>query len=309
MPWGAPRRSRGRGQSTTGMFRAGERAAATPFRTRRNARSAASAVGNDGGMRTDVAAALTMSSTAPATALLQIAVDAPAREQLTVLCDGVPVAVEEFRAGEARVHRLELPAGRTTVTYSASVDGGRPPRPVTPAAWAEALRPSRYCPSDQLEGFAATEFDRSLPRRELVAAVAGWVHDRLRYVAGASRPVDTAVDTLLLGQGVCRDYAHLTITLLRALEVPARLVAVYAPGLDPMDFHAVVEADVDGTWCVVDATRLAPTGALVRIGAGRDAADTAFLTQFGGVTFESMTVTATVDGDLPAPDDTPFPLP
>ena len=109
---------------------------------------------------------------------------------------------------------------------------------------------------------------------------------------------------------MCRDYAHLTITLLRALEIPARLVAVYAPGLSPMDFHAVVEADVDGTWCVVDATRLAPTSSLVRICSGRDAADTAFLSLFGGLArFETMTVTATTAGALPAPDDAPFPLP
>ena len=136
------------------------------------------------------------------------------------------------------------------------------------------------------------------------------MHRRLVYTSGASRPVDTAVDTLLAGQGVCRDYAHLTITLLRALEIPARLVAVYAPGLSPMDFHAVVEADVDGTWCVVDSTRLAPTSSLVRICSGRDAADTAFLSLFGGVAqFRTMTVTATTAGALPAPDDAPFPLP
>jgi transglutaminase-like putative cysteine protease len=261
-------------------------------------------------MRTDVAATMTLSSTAPATALLQVAVASPLSEQLTVLCDGEPLAIEETAVGEARVHRVELRAGTTTVAYTAAVDRAGPPRPVTPAAWAEALRPSRYCPSDQLEGYAATEFDRTLPRAELVAAVAGWVHDRLSYVSGSSRPVDTAVDTLLLGQGVCRDYAHLTATLLRALEVPARLVAVYAPGLDPMDFHAVVEADVDGTWCVVDATRLAPVGSLVRICSGRDAADTAFLTLLGGIArFESMTVTATVDADLPGPSTAPYPLP
>jgi transglutaminase-like putative cysteine protease len=259
---------------------------------------------------TDVAATLTVSSTAPATAFLQVAVATPVREQLTVLCDGAPLATEEVLVGEARVHRVELREGTTTVTYSATVDPDGPPRPVTFAAEAEALRPSRYCPSDQLEGYAATEFDRTLPRAELVTTVAGWVHDRLSYVSGASRPVDTAVDTLLLGQGVCRDYAHLTTTLLRALEVPARLVAVYAPGLDPMDFHAVVEADVDGTWCVVDATRLAPTASLVRICSGRDAADTAFLTLLGGIArFESMTVTAVVDGDLPLPATAPFPLP
>ena len=166
-----------------------------------------------------------------------------------------------------------------------------------------ALRPSRYCPSDQLEGFATTEFDRRCRARELVGAVADWVHRRLVYTTGSSRPVDTAVDTLLTGQGVCRDYAHLTITLLRALEVPARLVAVYAPGLSPMDFHAVVEADVDGTWCVVDPTRLAPTdlpGAhLLR--ARRRRHRVPHPARRAGQ-FEAMTVTATTAGALPTPN-------
>lgn len=261
-------------------------------------------------MRIDVAATLTVWSPEPTTALLQVAVADPAAEQLTVLSGGIALEVEEFAAEGARVHRLALNAGNTTITYSASAQTGGTPRKVTPAEWAVAVRPSRYCPSDQLEGFATTEFDRNLPPAQLVAAVAEWVHRRLVYTSGASRPVDTAVDTLLAGQGVCRDYAHLTITLLRALEIPARLVAVYAPGLSPMDFHAVVEADVDGTWCVVDSTRLAPTSSLVRICSGRDAADTAFLSLFGGLAqFRSMEVTATTAGDLPAPDDAPFPLP
>jgi transglutaminase-like putative cysteine protease len=204
---------------------------------------------------------------------------------------------------------LRLSAGDTTISYTAHVDSAGSPREVTPADWTEYLRPSRYCPSDQLEGYATTEFDRTRPRAELVPEVAAWVSDRLVYAAGSSRPVDTAVDTLLLGQGVCRDYAHLTITLLRALDVPARLVAVYAPGLDPMDFHAVVEADVDGVWKTVDATRRAPTSSLVRICSGRDAADTAFLSLFGGqARFGSMTVTATVDGDLPVPSEEPYAL-
>jgi transglutaminase-like putative cysteine protease len=261
-------------------------------------------------MRTNVACLLTVSSPVPARALLQVAVAAPAEEQLTVLTDGQPRQAEEVVVDGARVHRLELSAGETTITYSAQVESGGQPRAVTLAEWAEYVRPSRYCPADQLAGYAATEFDQSMPRAELVARVAAWVHERLVYTSGSSRPVDTAVDTLLQGQGVCRDYAHLTVTMLRALEVPARLVAVYAPGLSPMDFHAVVEADVDGVWKTVDATRLAPTSALVRICSGRDAADTAFLSLFGGrATMGSMEVTATVDGDLPAPSDEPFPLP
>jgi transglutaminase-like putative cysteine protease len=265
---------------------------------------------DDARMRIDVAASLTVSSPAPATALLQIAVARPVTETLTVFSGGRPADVEEFEVDGARVHRFELAPGGTTVTYSASAEDGGAPRRVTRAEEAAALRPSRYCPSDQLEGFATAEFDRTTPRAELVTAVADWVHRRLVYTSGASRPVDTAVDTLLTGQGVCRDYAHLTVTLLCALEIPARLVAVYAPGLSPMDFHAVVEADVDDTRCVVDATRLAPTCSLVRICSGRDAADTAFLTLFGGVAqFETMTVTATTAGPLPGPGAAPFALP
>ena len=63
-------------------------------------------------------------------------------------------------------------------------------------------------------------------------------------------------------QGVCRDYAHLVVALLRAVNVPARLVSVYAPGVYPMDFHAVAEAFVEGQWRVVDATLLAPRQSL-----------------------------------------------
>ena len=57
--------------------------------------------------------------------------------------------------------------------------------------------------------------------------------------------------------------------------------------------------------CVVDATTLAPRQSLLRIATGRDAADTAFLTNFGGhLLLESTVVTAVVDGDLPVDDIT-----
>lgn len=139
----------------------------------------------------------------------------------------------------------------------------------------------------------------------LLAAVSSWVGTRLRYVPGSSGPTDGAVQALLRRQGVCRDYAHLVVALLRALDVPARVAAVYAPGLEPMDFHAVAEAAVDGHWRVVDATLLAPRSGLVRIAAGRDAADTAFLSMYGGAaTLLGSAVTAVLDGDLPADDVT-----
>lgn len=123
---------------------------------------------------------------------------------------------------------------------------------------------------------------------------------RLSYEPGSSGPIDGAVDTLLAGAGVCRDFAHLVVALLLAVNVPARVVSVYAPGLHPMDFPAVAEAFVEGQWRVVDGNLLAPRQTLVRIATGRDAADIAFLDNHNGaITLNRLMVTAVAEGNLP----------
>jgi transglutaminase-like putative cysteine protease len=156
-----------------------------------------------------------------------------------------------------------------------------------------------------LELTARAEFQSIESPAALVAAVSSWVGTRLSYRAGSSTPTSGAIDTLLQREGVCRDYAHLVAAFLRALDIPARIVAVYAPGLSPMDFHAVVEALVDEQWWVVDATLLAPRSSLVRIATGRDAADVAFLSTYGGaVNLLEIDVSAVVDGALPGDDVT-----
>ena len=133
--------------------------------------------------------------------------------------------------------------------------------------------------------------------------MASWVGVNIAYVPGATRPIDGAVATLLGRAGVCRDFAHLTAALLRANGVAARTVSVYAPGLDPMDFHAVVEAAVDGRWWVVDPTCLAPRQSMVRIATGADASDTAFLTSVrGAIDLDVLEVAATASPDLPLDD-------
>ena len=123
---------------------------------------------------------------------------------------------------------------------------------------------------------------------------------RLNYVPGSSDPIDGAVDTLLAGAG-CAATSHTWWSRCCVPSTcPPALVSVYAPGLYPMDFHAVAEAFVDGHWRVVDATLLAPRQTLVRIATGRDAADTAFLDNHGGaISLNKLSVTAVVDGDLP----------
>jgi hypothetical protein len=65
-------------------------------------------------------------------------------------------------------------------------------------------------------------------------------------------------------------------------------VSAYAYGLNPPDFHAYIEAFLGGHWILFDPTRLAPQSSFVRIGHGRDAADTSFATIFGGAVMNKM---------------------
>jgi len=256
-------------------------------------------------MRRDCSAELALTAAGPARLVLSVAAQAPTlavTETLEVTQDGRPLAVTEVADPHGiRLHLVDVTEGAVRVSYRARVDGRAEPLEVTPLDEVVYLRPSRYSESDTLGPTAMREF-RGLTATDLLFGVSSWVGDRLRYVPGSSAPTDGAVQTLLAGEGVCRDYAHLVVAFLRALNVPARLASVYAPGLDPMDFHAVAEAAIDGRWCVVDATTLAPRSSLLRIGSGRDASDTAFLSVHGAVvTLDDLTVTAIVD-ELPDDD-------
>jgi transglutaminase-like putative cysteine protease len=259
-------------------------------------------------MRRTVSAAMDLDVTAISDLVMAVSVTAlpglTVDERLVVERDGSPLEVQELiEATGTRLHLAHADVGTVTIRYDATVEGTAEAAPVEQLDLIAYRRPSRYCESDQLLPTAHAEF-QGLEGKPLLDAVSSWVGAQLRYIPGSSKPTDGATETLLARQGVCRDYAHLVVALLRALDVPARLVAVYAPGLDPMDFHAVAEAYIDGAWHVVDATALAPRSTLLRIATGRDAADTAFLTTIGGlVALRMLHVTATVD-ELPSDDMT-----
>jgi len=226
-------------------------------------------------------------------------------EALLITLDGDEVdAVEHDDEYGSRLHRISLTrSGTLDLSYRATV-GDSAPQHASTVETIRFARPSRYCESDRLVAFARSEF-AGVDGPDLLNAVRNWVNARLSYVSGSSRGTDGAVQTLLAGEGVCRDFAHLVCALLRACEIPARVVSVYAPGLDPMDFHAVAEAAIDGEWFVLDATGLAPRAAMVRIATGRDAADTAFMTTRGGpIELTDMEVVATVEGAFPTDDPT-----
>lgn len=266
-------------------------------------------------MRWTVGCHLGIEVVAETTVVLQIAPVATDGRQidevLDVQVDGRPLPVRRIDGDHGGVaHVVTSPPGNLTVDLRSTVVEATPAPGVEPDRELSHeqltyLRQSRYCPSDTFNGFAAYELGHLAPGAELLDAVGAWVASRLTYESGSSGPLDSAVESLFAGRGVCRDFAHLAITVLRALDVPARLVAVYAPGLSPMDFHAVVEAHVDGRWCVLDPTRLAPRPSLLRIATGRDAADTAFLTVLGGeATLVATEVVASTDGVLPDDDHT-----
>jgi transglutaminase-like putative cysteine protease len=226
-------------------------------------------------------------------------------EALRIIADGRHVTPREIVGPDgSRRHLFDAPAGELAIQYEATVaDDRRTPTDCTEWERITALLPSRYCPADRLAGFAQRRFGRLDSHADRVRAICEYAFEHLEYAPG-SGPTTDAADTLLDGRGVCRDYAHLVAALCRAVDVPTRIAAGYAPGLSPMDFHAVVETAIDGRWQVWDATRLAPRQSLIRVSTGRDAADTAFATVLSGrAELDAMEITALVLGaDLPCDD-------
>lgn len=267
-------------------------------------------------MQRILTAELDLQMTGPVDVILQIAASRAAslrNEELRITLAGRSLSVSEIVDPPAsptgtRIHRVGGEAGTIVIRYRAVVDGTAAPSPTSELDTIAYLRPSRYAQSDEVFAHARRQF-RGLQGRELVSAIGDFVATNTTYAPGLSLGTDSAVTTLATGQGVCRDYAHLVIALLRAMDVPARYAACYAPGLRPMDFHAVAEAYVDGAWHVIDATRLSNRRGLVRIATGRDAADCAFLSYYGGnVALTHLRVDAEVAGgdatvDDPARDD------
>jgi transglutaminase-like putative cysteine protease len=257
----------------------------------------------------------------PAEIVLQVVASTSAgqvvSERFQVEIDGEPpsLLVEHRDPQGARLHVVRCGQGRLTVGYQARIHAALPRTSHEQSVaqdedWRSReyerlmyLRPSRYCPSDHLVGFAVAEFGAGPDAGGRVAAITDWIRRRIDYVPGSSTVHDSAEDTLLTGMGTCRDFAHLGIALCRATGVPARFVAVYAPGLFPMDFHAVFEAFEEGRWYVHDATGLAPRSALVRVITGRDAADAAFADITSGIAnLVTIQVSATVGSSLPSDD-------
>lgn len=240
----------------------------------------------------------------PADVLLQFEAAAIPEQQLlganTTLGEAIHLArvPAQDRIGERIWIRAQ---GEFEVAYSATVritrvlarieDLDRLPPHALPADAVKYLFDSRYCPASRFQAFAETEFAGTRGGAR-IAAIRDWIAANFTYRAGVSNDGTDAVESFVERTGICRDYAHMLVTLARASGIPARYVACYAPGVEPPDFHAVAEvllADPDtpggGIWQLVDATGMADPAETVKIGVGRDAAEVSFLTSFGECEF------------------------
>jgi transglutaminase-like putative cysteine protease len=202
---------------------------------------------------------------------------------------GPPISCFDMMAGN-RAARVHLPAGNSIVSYDAEVEVNSrafEPQSVDEFPFEDLppdvlvyLLPSRFCPSDLFTELAAQTFGGLARGYTRAAGIADWVHATLAYEAGSTGPHASAADAFQQGKGVCRDFAHVAISVLRAAGIPARYASVYADALSPPDFHAVVEVYLHGpegaAWFTLDPTYMSSADAAARIAVGRDAADVPF---------------------------------
>lgn len=196
-----------------------------------------------------------------------------------------------------RYMRLRASPGVLMITYAATVDlkhqfleptqvAEVPVRDLPPEVMGY-IYPSRYCQSDRLLNLAACEFGHLPHGYARVQAIESWVKSRVTFTPNSSNSRTSAVDTLIERVGVCRDFAHLMIALCRAVNIPARFATGtdYGanPALGPSDFQAYAEVYLGHRWTIFDPSGTGIPMGFVRFGTGRDAADVAFATIFGGV--------------------------
>jgi transglutaminase-like putative cysteine protease len=213
----------------------------------------------------------------------------PANRHLRVRAEPGPFKLR-YDAIVDLVHHFALPSDLREVPISE-----------LPAPVLQYIYPSRYCQSDRLLEVARAEFGTMAPGYDRVEAIRNWVQQRTKFQVGSSHVGTSALDTYECRAGVCRDFAHLMITVCRALNIPARLATGVDygadPALGPPDFHCYVEAYLSDRWFLFDPSGISPRMGLLRIGTGRDASEVAFATIFGTVQWTMPRVTIHAEGD------------
>lgn len=194
--------------------------------------------------------------------------------------------------------RMVAPPGLTEIATDFEIYDTGLPDPVAEGAVQHAVQDlpddvliyllsSRYCDTEKLSDFAWQQFAGVEPGWPLVTAITDFVHDHIAFDYQRADVLRTAHGGYLEKVGVCRDYAHLAITLCRCLNIPARYCTGYLGDIGvprnpaPMDFSAWFEVYLSGGWHALDARHNMPRIGRILMATGRDATDVALTTSFG----------------------------
>jgi len=224
-----------------------------------------------------------------------------------LLFDPSIVATEYHDSFGNLCHRIVAPAGRLMVATEFVVhDSGAPDPAVVDAVQHgidelpdEALvflLGSRYCETDRLSDLAWSLFGGTAPGWARVQAICDYVHHRITFGYEHADPTRTAFTGHGERCGVCRDFAHLAVTLCRCMNIPARYCTGYLgdigvpPSDTPMDFSAWFEVYLGGQWHTFDARHNTPRIGRILMARGRDATDVAMVTSFGACRLDGFTV-------------------
>ncbi len=206
-----------------------------------------------------------------------------------------------------RCTRVELPAGRSRITADALIeDSGEPEAEVLsakqhpvkdlPSDALVFLLSSRYCDTEGLMDEAWQRFASIEPGWARVQAICDFANRHVKFHYQHARATRTASEAYREQIGVCRDFAHLAITLCRCMNIPARYCTVYlgdigvAASPDPMDFAACMEVYLSGAWHMFDPRNNARRIGRIMIARGRDAGDVAISTAFGSLALKVFKV-------------------
>jgi transglutaminase-like putative cysteine protease len=203
--------------------------------------------------------------------------------------------------------RLVAPGGLFQIRTDALVrDSGEPDKTV-PGARQHAIEElpeealvfllgSRYCETDLLSQMAWDLFGQSDQGWARVQAICDYAHHRIRFDYQQARSTRTAFEAWNECVGVCRDYAHLAISLCRCMNIPARYCTGYLSDVGtplpypPGDFAAWMEVYLGGEWHTFDPRNNEPRIGRVLLARGRDACDVAIATTFGPNCLDSFKV-------------------
>jgi transglutaminase-like putative cysteine protease len=210
-----------------------------------------------------------------------------------------PVGMREYRDVYGNVcARIVAPPGLVTLASDFVISDSGLPDIVEPDAAQVPVQElpddvmvfmlgSRYCDTDHLSNMAWSLFGNGPQGWGRVQAICDYVHERLNFGYQHASATRTAWDGFREQRGVCRDFAHLAITLCRCMNIPARYCTGYLGDIgvpvapEPMDFSAWFEAYLDGRWYTFDARHNKPRIGRVLMARGRDATDVALSTSFG----------------------------